>query len=492
MNKKITHTLIFFLLLSFRINKANAIYNPTELENNKVGIHILDASEIQKASELINSNGGKWGYVTVPIQPTDRDRVKWQSFMQQATELKIIPILRITTIPNGGTWSEALDTDLVDFANFLDELYWPTENRYIILFNEVNRAQEWGGDVNPEKYAQILKNANLIFKERSDNFFILPAGLDSALPNSDSSMSAFNYLTRMKKHNSEIWNYIDGWTSHSYPNPAFAASPYKTGWQSITSYKSELYTIGKKLPIFITETGWDSTKISGSALYSYYQIAWQKWLSDPSVIAVTPFILTAEHGDFTRFSFTSNGNTNPNWQATEAIAKKEGNPRTVNYPEPTPRPKFTLINYPNQPSFNPFSSLIKLENILRSIFNLPKKSIIKINNQQLTVEIATKPSHISKGLSGRTQLSSSKGMLFIFDTPHIPTFWMKNMNFALDLIWIRSGKIIDFTKNAKPEGFNPKVIYSPLEETDMVLEVNSGYIERSNISLGDKIEFVYK
>ena len=67
------------------------------------------------------------------------------------------------------TWATGHDTDLVDFANFLGELNWPIENRYIVLFNEVNRSTEWGGDVDPEKYASIIKNAPKTIANNNNN-----------------------------------------------------------------------------------------------------------------------------------------------------------------------------------------------------------------------------------------------------------------------------------------------------------------------------------
>lgn len=244
----------FFVHYSF-INGVYAIYDPLSVPNNKVGVHVLSPDEIERAAGLVNTNGGDWGYITVPIQPTERDLDKWQHFMTRAGELRLIPIVRITTIPQGGTWASGADTDLVDFANFLNELAWPVENRYIILFNEVNRAAEWGGQVNPQKYAKIVKNARAIFQERNSGFFLLGPALDSALPESDTSMTAANYLKGMESEDSGIWSYFDGWASHSYPNPGFSAAPTKVGWQSIVSYRTETSTL--KLapkPIFITET----------------------------------------------------------------------------------------------------------------------------------------------------------------------------------------------------------------------------------------------
>src|SRR4030042_2564613 len=62
----------------------------------------------------------------------------------------------------------------------------------------------------------------------------------------------------------------------------------------------------------------------------------------------------------------------------------------------------------------------------------------QINGQKIFVEIADTPEKRSQGLSGRDNLSQNQGMLFIFNQPAIPSFWMKDMNFPLDFIWINN------------------------------------------------------
>lgn len=484
----------FSLVISiFRTPSVSAFYDPRDKPNNVVGVHILDHSELDKAAQLVNSNGGDWGYVTIPIQPTDRDKKKWTAFMQQAAEKHLTPILRITTIPQGGTWSKASDYDLVDFANFLNELPWPTTNRYVIVFNETNRAAEWGGAVEPEKYGSILKNASTIFKERSPDFFILPAGLDLALPNSSSSLTARDYLLRIVRAHPDITNYIDGWTSHSYPNPAFSASPFKTGWLSILGYREELKLLrAPSLPVFITETGWDSEKISSSLLSSYFATAFGKWLADTNVIAVTPFVLDAREGDFAKFSLLDKeGNPKMSYNSVQELAKKKGEPELA---QNSPLPQKLIKENPNSsasnPSFHASLFLLQIENMLRKIFQLPEKLIVTVGSQEITAEHAHTPDQLTKGLSGRLHLDSNTGMLFTLPQTHVPRFWMKDMNFPLDIIWVREGRIVDISKNVPPPSGGNLPLYSPGEPTDAVLEVNAGWTETHNINIGDKLEVI--
>jgi len=122
------------------------------------------------------------------------------------------------------------------------------------------------------------------------------------------------------------------------------------------------------------------------------------------------------------------------------------------------------------------------------IFVLQKGQIssIEINGNVLKVEIADNPEEHRKGLSGRSKLDKDGGMFFIFDSPIIPQFWMKDMQFPIDIIWINENfQILDIAKNISPNSF-PKT-FSPPQLVLYVLEVNAGWSEKNNISVGSKI-----
>src|SRR3989338_5042145 len=65
---------------------------------------------------------------------------------------------------------------------------------------------------------------------------------------------------------------------------------------------------------------------------------------------------------------------------------------------------------------------------------------IRISNVKIKAELADTPEKRALGLSGRETLGNDEGMLFVFDEPNTRQFWMKNMNFALDIIWIDENK----------------------------------------------------
>ncbi|MBI2065143.1 MAG: DUF192 domain-containing protein [Candidatus Yanofskybacteria bacterium] len=131
--------------------------------------------------------------------------------------------------------------------------------------------------------------------------------------------------------------------------------------------------------------------------------------------------------------------------------------------------------------FNPWNGI-------PSINQFPKQnqSILSINGTNIKVEIADEPNEQSQGLSGRESLANDSGMLFVFPQPIITGFWMKDMKFSLDLIWIdERGKIIEITKNISPVTY-PETFLPP-SPIKYVLEVNAGWSDKNNIKIGDKI-----
>jgi hypothetical protein len=336
MRKKII--IYFFLLLSFiffPIDRAFAVENPLAVANNKIGIHILDQSELNEAAKLVNSNGGDWGYVTIPIQAGDRDLVKWQSFMDNCKRLHLIPLVRLATEGdyfNTAVWRKPNEADIADFANFLDSLDWPTKNRYIIVFNEVNRGDEWGGSVSPDEYAELLSFAVTVFKSKSSDFFIICAGLDNAAPDQGSQyMNEYNYLRQMNNAVPGIFHQIDGMSSHSYPNPGFSQPPTSTNITGVNSFAFErnlISTLSRKLlPVFITETGWAADSTSEEVRLSYYDKALKTIWNDSNIVAITPFLLQAGAGPFEKFSFlTAQGAITKQYSFFHNLSKIKGVP----------------------------------------------------------------------------------------------------------------------------------------------------------------------
>lgn len=332
-HKFFINLLTLFILVSCFLfllpSHAFAIEDPLAIANNKFGVHILFPEELEKARQLVNSNGGDWGYVTIPIQSQDKDLEKWQNFMDSAKQKHLIPIIRIATenyFFDTKVWRKPDGADVLDFANFLNSLNWPVKNRYVVIFNEVNRNDEWGGNPNPAQYAQILNYATEVFKSLNPDFFVISAGLDNASANSQ-----YNFMIQMNREVPGIFEKIDGLGSHSYPNPAFSQPPWKTSNKSVSSFKFEkelVYELsGKNLPVFITETGWSREKRSENDIASYFAYAFEYVWSNTSIVTVTPFLLHAGTGPFLQFSLVNeDGTFNEISKTIQRITKIAGKP----------------------------------------------------------------------------------------------------------------------------------------------------------------------
>lgn len=115
-------------------------------------------------------------------------------------------------------------------------------------------------------------------------------------------------------------------------------------------------------------------------------------------------------------------------------------------------------------------------------------TVISIGSVALNVAISDTKEERSRGLSGRKSLLPNEGVLFVFEKPDRHGFWMKDMNFGIDIAWIdENKKIIYMENNILPESF-PK-IFQPNANALYVLEVPSNFFLENKIEIGDSVVF---
>ncbi len=113
---------------------------------------------------------------------------------------------------------------------------------------------------------------------------------------------------------------------------------------------------------------------------------------------------------------------------------------------------------------------------------------MSINGKKIFVEISDTPEKIAQGLSGRLSMAMDRGMLFVFNGPVNSSFWMKEMKFNLDFVFIKDNVVVDLVENvAFPKNNESPQTVAPKSEYNMVLEVNSGVIEETKVKIGDRI-----
>ncbi|MDO8504262.1 MAG: DUF192 domain-containing protein [Candidatus Liptonbacteria bacterium] len=114
---------------------------------------------------------------------------------------------------------------------------------------------------------------------------------------------------------------------------------------------------------------------------------------------------------------------------------------------------------------------------------------IKIGEATFAVEIAGTLRSRAQGLSGRESMDEQNGMVFVFTIPAKYGFWMKDMRFPIDIVWIRGGVVIGITENAPAAkgGVLSLKNYYPPDNVDMVLELNAGTAGKFGLKTGDNV-----
>lgn len=117
---------------------------------------------------------------------------------------------------------------------------------------------------------------------------------------------------------------------------------------------------------------------------------------------------------------------------------------------------------------------------------------MKVGEKTLNVEIADTKDKLERGLSGWEKLGENEGMLFVIPKDSQPGFWMKEMKFSIDIIWIKDNQMVELSENLPiPDGQTPPdnlPKYYPKQPIDYVLEVNAGWTRKNGIKPGTVIE----
>jgi uncharacterized protein len=118
---------------------------------------------------------------------------------------------------------------------------------------------------------------------------------------------------------------------------------------------------------------------------------------------------------------------------------------------------------------------------------LPLTAYTVINSSRIELEVAQTPAQQEIGLMFRTSIANNRGMLFPFNPARPVGFWMKNCLMALDMVFIRSERVIDIRANVPPCRQDPCPSYGPKAPVDHVLELGAGRAASLGLQIGDPI-----
>jgi uncharacterized membrane protein (UPF0127 family) len=130
---------------------------------------------------------------------------------------------------------------------------------------------------------------------------------------------------------------------------------------------------------------------------------------------------------------------------------------------------------------------------IKNSTEVSQKNEVKVNEITIPVEVAKTDIQRRVGLSNQDSLPEGEGMFFVFTQKDIkPPFWMKDMRFAIDILWINGNEIVQIDKNVQPPEpgttDDKLILYIPDEPIDYVLEVTAGFTEEHNIEVGNAVD----
>lgn len=242
---------------------------------------------------------GPGGFVVQLVRSDDLDAERWQRWLDLCARYKLQPILRLATTfdREAGYWrAPPVDPDggyasiSGDYARFVAELRWPTDSHPVLIGNEPNHGDEWGGRADPAAYARFLADVADAVHVSDPAALVLNAPLDPYSPHTNDLpfVNGFTYidsesfLDGMHAAVPDVFERLDGWASHPYPTGPLANGPWDQVFQidringatnaeamspqpglfnrGINGYAWELDKLATygvtDLDVWITETGW--------------------------------------------------------------------------------------------------------------------------------------------------------------------------------------------------------------------------------------------
>jgi uncharacterized membrane protein (UPF0127 family) len=118
------------------------------------------------------------------------------------------------------------------------------------------------------------------------------------------------------------------------------------------------------------------------------------------------------------------------------------------------------------------------------------KPILKINNESIDLIVADDQQEREKGLGDRESMPNDTAMLFVFEQPDIYEFWMKDMKFPLDIVWLNENReVIHIKENAQPDSYPESFV--PPQKALYVIELNAGLVSKYGIKVGNILNFKF-
>jgi hypothetical protein len=306
------------------------------LPNNIVGLNLARLHQpryIWAAADVVNANGGAWGYVTILLTNADRDNeladFQLQQLLDRCFESKLQPIVRVGTRFDEATgiWDRPTLDDPALWRMLFDRVKWPNRTVWIVPANEPNLGREWGGHVDVVSYARYLDKFLDIFGD-SERFKVVNGPLNlsngTQLPEME---DAFEFLGDLEATSPGLVTRLPAWASNAYQLTGLGPGRRYTH----LGYQAELEAIGREMPVLITETGVFHSRNQDDEARFFSQ-AYRDWRADPRVIAATPLLWDPDLDDHWLFSFNPDGTvvgSSATYQRLRELPRVAGSPDVI-------------------------------------------------------------------------------------------------------------------------------------------------------------------
>jgi uncharacterized membrane protein (UPF0127 family) len=119
---------------------------------------------------------------------------------------------------------------------------------------------------------------------------------------------------------------------------------------------------------------------------------------------------------------------------------------------------------------------------------IEQTAVMHLGTHRFDIRIADTERTRAQGLSGTSELASNEAMVFVFDTNSRWGIWMKDMNYAIDVVWLDESKhVIDYVTSISPDSYPRRFV--PKEDARYVVELKSGTVQQKNLRIGDQAVF---
>ena len=114
--------------------------------------------------------------------------------------------------------------------------------------------------------------------------------------------------------------------------------------------------------------------------------------------------------------------------------------------------------------------------------------MLSFGTEAVKMDALTTKQEQMKGYTNRTRPEDNHGFLYVLDKPSRYAYWMKNMLFTTDVVWLDGQlRVIDLKASVKPETY-PDQIFEPIQPASYMLEFPDGFITRNRITIGDTVD----